>query len=224
MTFQHLGLHLDNGQTAGASSGGLSCQDGTGRPHQSQASGPSQPPQSTQQLVQQPAQQPAQQPTQPPAQQPARQPAHHPVVQPARPDINPPVPPQAQPPAPHLAQPPVQPPDAPVPPANELAALRARIAELKRADTLLQQPAVDHCAIVQPLIADVATVDQVCLAFAPPKDEAKRPVLPPLQTGHKANALSIRKCHFSASCSLYCAPKILAKGQISPVLGTPAKG
>ncbi|KAG2137885.1 uncharacterized protein EDB93DRAFT_1106507 [Suillus bovinus] len=123
-----------------------------------------------------------------PPQLPASQIAQHPAST-ACPSLRPPIP------APHVAQPIAAPPAAAPPvaappaaapaPADEIAALRARIAELERGDAHGIHIPARAPAPQQALVANPADVDRIRANLAGAKDEPKRLVLPALQPGHK---------------------------------------
>ncbi|KAG2754248.1 hypothetical protein P692DRAFT_20870458 [Suillus brevipes Sb2] len=98
--------------------------------------------------------------------------------------------------APLVAQPTAVPPAPAQPqaipaPADEIAALRARIAELERRNARGNQFPARAPAPQQALVADPAEVDRICANLAGVKDEPKWLVLPALQPGHKFSALSL---------------------------------
>ncbi|KAG2121793.1 hypothetical protein BD769DRAFT_1389943 [Suillus cothurnatus] len=76
-------------------------------------------------------------------------------------------------------------------PADEIAALRARIAELERGEAhgnhLPARAPVPH----QAMVADPTTVDRIRANLSSAKEESKRPSLPALRPGHKVSALSL---------------------------------
>jgi hypothetical protein len=99
--------------------------------------------------------------------------------------------------------------------AVEIAALRARIAELENGNAhgnhLPARAPVPH----QALVADPTAVDRVRASLSNSKDESKRPTLPALQPGHKVSALSLCKscshlflCHPPCSFVARCICKI----------------
>ncbi|KAG1893433.1 uncharacterized protein F5891DRAFT_985868 [Suillus fuscotomentosus] len=75
--------------------------------------------------------------------------------------------------------------------ANELAALRARIAELERLEAQGNPNPARAPAPQQALIGDPATIERVRATIAAPKEDSKWPTLPALQPGHKVSALSM---------------------------------
>lgn len=98
--------------------------------------------------------------------------------------------------APLVAQPTAVPPAPAQPqaipaPADEIAALRARIAELERGNARGNQFPARAPAPQQALVADPAEVDRICANLAGVEDEPKWLVLPALQPGHKFSALSL---------------------------------
>jgi hypothetical protein len=134
------------------------------------------------------------------AQQPAPQ-AARPLAAAAAPNLRAPIPaPPITNPIPQVAGNATAQPSS----AVEIAALRARIAELESGNAhgnhLPARAPVPH----QALVADPTTVDRIRASLSNSKEESKRPTLPALQPGHKVSALSLRK-----SCShlfLCCAP------------------
>lgn len=97
----------------------------------------------------------------------------------------------AGPNAPHAQNPP------PAQPADEIAALRARIAELEcgsaHGNQLLARATVPH----QALVADPTAVNRIRANLASAKDEPKKLTLPALQPGHKVSALSLHESYFT---------------------------
>ncbi|KAG2158742.1 uncharacterized protein EDB93DRAFT_1100370 [Suillus bovinus] len=95
------------------------------------------------------------------------------------------IPPTSGPNAPHAQNPP------PAQPADEIAALRARIAELEcgsaHGNQLLARATVPH----QALVADPTAVNRIRANLASAKDEPKKLTLPALQPGHKVYAVFI---------------------------------
>ncbi|KAG2051501.1 hypothetical protein BDR06DRAFT_1061219, partial [Suillus hirtellus] len=77
--------------------------------------------------------------------------------------------------------------------ANELAVLRARIAELERLEAQGNPNLARAPAPQQALVGDPATIECVCATIAAPKEDSKWPTLPALQPGHKVSALSMRE-------------------------------
>lgn len=98
----------------------------------------------------------------------------------------------AQPPAPATQGQPA------LAPADEIAALQARIAELERGNAHGNHTPARAAPPHQALVADPAAIDRVQANLAAAKDEPKKPSLPALRPGHKVSALSLRKssAHF----------------------------
>ncbi|KAG1723589.1 hypothetical protein EDD22DRAFT_853931 [Suillus occidentalis] len=98
--------------------------------------------------------------------------------------------------APLIAQPtavpsaPAQPQAIPAP-TDEIAALRARIAELERGSARSNQFPARAPVPQQALVVDPAEVDRICANLAGAKDKPKWLVLPALQPEHKFSALSL---------------------------------
>ncbi|KAG2128360.1 uncharacterized protein EDB93DRAFT_1268396 [Suillus bovinus] len=203
--YQHLGIELNEGapnapitppstQVASASGSNSIAQPSSSTtpslPSSRAAAAPRPPAQAG------PPQLPASQIAQHPASQHAHPSAVH-ATQPAAPIPAPQVaqpiaaPPAAAPPA---AAPPVAAPPAAAPaPADKIAALRARIAELERGDAHGIHIPARAPAPQQALVANPADVDRIQANLAGTKDEPKRLVLPALQPGHKVSALSLHK-------------------------------
>ncbi|KAG2046971.1 hypothetical protein BDR06DRAFT_1014276 [Suillus hirtellus] len=76
---------------------------------------------------------------------------------------------------------------------NELAVLRARIAELECLEAHGNPNLARAPAPQQALVGDPATIKCVCATIAAPKEDFKRPTLPVLQPGHKVSVLSMHK-------------------------------
>ena len=102
----------------------------------------------------------------------------------------PPAPPAA---APNMAPQPAAAQAAPPSAADEIAALRARIAELETGAAHGNHPPARAPSPQHPLVADPAAIDRVRASLASTKEESKRPNLPVLQPGRKVSALSLRK-------------------------------
>ncbi|KAG1779493.1 hypothetical protein EV702DRAFT_1195454 [Suillus placidus] len=199
--YQHLGIELDNGtpnapitppstQNATASGSGSNTHSSSSTRHAppsvrtSTAPGP-------------PSQAGSSHPsTLQSAQQQAPQQAHPSSARAAQPAAPNPAPPAAQPaaapdPAPPASQPAAAPataaqPHAQIPiPADEIAALRARIAELERGNAHGNHLLARAPAPQQALVADPADIDRIRANLAGAKDEPKQLILPALQPGHK---------------------------------------
>jgi len=95
--------------------------------------------------------------------------------------------------APNAAPQPAPAQAAPSSAADEIAALRARIAELETGLAHGNQPPARAPSPQHPLIADPAAIDRVRASIASNKEESKRPNLPVLQPGRKVSALSLRE-------------------------------
>jgi hypothetical protein len=80
-------------------------------------------------------------------------------------------------------------------PADKIAVLRARIAELEGSNAHGNHPPARVPAPHQPMVADTA-VDRIQANLAGAKEEPKRPSLPALCPGHKVSALSLREFYF----------------------------
>lgn len=93
----------------------------------------------------------------------------------------------AGPNAPHAQNPP------PAQPADEIATLRARIAELERGSAHGNQLPARATVPHQALVADPTAVNRIRANLASAKDEPKKLTLPALQPGHKVSALSLRE-------------------------------
>ncbi|KAG2127165.1 uncharacterized protein EDB93DRAFT_1109453 [Suillus bovinus] len=120
------------------------------------------------------------QPLQAAMQQPVPQSRQHPVQQQATTVTLP-----AGPNAPHAQNPP------PAQPADEIAALRARIAELECGSAHGNQSPARATIPHQALVADPTAVNHIRTNLASAKDEPKKLTLPALQPGHKVSALSL---------------------------------
>lgn len=190
---EHLGLQLAGSSNApptppatqgsSQSGSGSSSRPSAAGPQSSGSSGPSAPRSSAQSRTGNshvPAQQqPSQTPQHPaPQQQNQQQVAQQQVAHP---------PPQVQ------GQPQVA-------PADEIAALKARITELERGDAHGNHIPARAGPPHQALIADPAAIDRVRANLAIAKDEPKKLALPALRPGHKVSALSLRK---STVCFVY---------------------
>ncbi|KAG1886407.1 uncharacterized protein F5891DRAFT_1082481 [Suillus fuscotomentosus] len=77
-------------------------------------------------------------------------------------------------------------------PADEIDALRARIAELERGEAHGNHLPARAPAPQQAMVADPTTVDRIQTNLNGAKEESKRPSLPALRPGHKVSALSLR--------------------------------
>ncbi|KAG1765333.1 hypothetical protein EDD22DRAFT_1015281 [Suillus occidentalis] len=91
----------------------------------------------------------------------------------------------AGPTAPHAQNPP------PAQPADEITALRARIAELEHISAHGNQLPARATVPHQALVADPTAVSHIRANLASAKDEPKKLALPVLQPGHKVSALSL---------------------------------
>lgn len=76
-------------------------------------------------------------------------------------------------------------------PADEIAALRARIAELEGGNAHGNHPPARVPTPHQAMVADPTAVDRIRANLAGAKEEPKRPSLPALRPGHKVSALSL---------------------------------
>jgi hypothetical protein len=81
-------------------------------------------------------------------------------------------------------------------PADEIAALRARIAELEGGNAHGNHPPARVPTPHQAMVADPTAVDRIRANLAGAKEEPKRPSLPALRPGHKVSALSLREFYF----------------------------
>lgn len=90
----------------------------------------------------------------------------------------------------------------PLPPADEIAALRARIAELEHGEAHGNQPPARAPMNQQALVADPEAVDRIRANLAGAKDDSKCPTLPALHPGHKVSALSLHEYYHA---TIYCA-------------------
>ncbi|KAG1770155.1 hypothetical protein EV702DRAFT_1140106 [Suillus placidus] len=79
----------------------------------------------------------------------------------------------------------------PAQPADEIAALRARIAELERGSAHGNQLPARATFPHQALIADPTAVNRIRANLSSAKDESKKLSLPALQPGHTVSALSL---------------------------------
>jgi len=97
----------------------------------------------------------------------------------------------AGPTAPHTQSPP------PAQPADEIAALKARIAELERGSAHGNQLPARATVLHQALVVDPTAINHIRANLASSKDEPKKLTLPALQPGHKVSALSLRESYFA---------------------------
>jgi hypothetical protein len=99
----------------------------------------------------------------------------------------------------------------PAQPADEIAALRARIAELERGSAHGNQLPARATIPHQALVADPTAVNRIRANLSSAKDESKKLTLPILQPGHKVSALSLREfnfpsCLYPRPCHSKCIP------------------
>ncbi|KAG2156873.1 uncharacterized protein EDB93DRAFT_1101289 [Suillus bovinus] len=79
----------------------------------------------------------------------------------------------------------------PAQPVDEIAALRARIAELERGNAHGTHTSARAPTPQQALISDPAAIDCIRAGLASTKEDSKRLTLPALQPGHKVSALNL---------------------------------
>ncbi|KAG0700377.1 hypothetical protein DFH29DRAFT_932261 [Suillus ampliporus] len=191
--YQHLGIELNDGttsapitppstQNATASGSGSNAHSSSStRPAPSGTRAPAAPRPPAQSGPSQPS---ASQSTQ----QPIPQQAHSSSARAAQPAAPNPAPLAAQPAA--VPPAPAQPQAIPAP-ADEIAALRARIAELERGNAHGNHFPARAPVPQQALVADPTEIDRIRTNLAGAKDEPKWLILPALQPGHKVSALSL---------------------------------
>ena len=185
MTYQHLNLNLDD-------SGPSSRTTGLQSPPQTQQQQQQRPQQQQQQHPQQP-----QQHLGPPPGHAPPQPDHPPPPDehiPNRPEVPAPGVPAPANPICAPVQPPADPPRVIDQHTTELAALRARIAQLERdADRAPPRPATPPRYVPPVLFADQDTIDRARAAAVASRDSDRKLSLPEIIPGFKASPLDIRE-------------------------------